>query len=337
LGAEGNGPRVSRRRLVQGASALGLGLLAGCGPWRGQRMSRRQIPLIAYLGNEVRFRWFREGLNELGFVEGRNVTIETRWARGGTQAQYAAVVDELLRLQPAVIVTTTTPPTRAAKQATSTIPIVFIAVSDPVGADLVASLNRPGGNVTGQSDYFAGLSGKRLELLKAAIPRISRVGVLWNSTNPAAALEWVGVQHSGRAVGLELRSGTVESRDDLPGALATLVEEGAEALIVLSDALLAVSNTPQLPELVAQTRLPTMYYSRDGVEAGLLMSYGPSFEQLYRRAAYYVDRVLKDTSPADLPVERPRDFDFVVNLRTARELGLTMPQAVLAQATDVIE
>jgi putative ABC transport system substrate-binding protein len=326
----------SRRQFVQGAGVMGLGLVTGCGrlPWQA---APAKVPRIAYVGGAVRYPLLREGLEQYGYTEGQNLVIDARSASGESAERYLAIAEEVVRLRPDVIVTGATPQTQAAKQVTSSIPIVFVSVSDPVGLGFVASLARPGGNVTGQSDLFAGLSGKRLELLKETVPSLGRVAVLWNPTNPATALEWATAQDAGRALGLELLPVTVHSPDDFVSAFEAASRERPDALLTLTDGQFAVSNAPQIVQLVVQSRLPTMYYSRDGVEAGMLMAYGPNFDSLYRRAAYYVDRILKGTSPADLPVEQPREIDFVINLKTAQALGLTIPQHVLLQATEVIQ
>jgi putative ABC transport system substrate-binding protein len=328
---------LSRRHFVHGAGVAGLALLAACGRLPGQAEPSLKVARIAYLGNAPRLQTLREGLRELGYVEGQNLVIETRATTGVSPEQYPALVAELVRLQPDVLVATTTPVAQAAMRATSTIPIVFIAVSDPVGSGLVASLARPGGNLTGQSDMFAGLSGKRLQLLKETVPSTARVAALWNPANAGAALEWNEMQEAARALEVKVLSAPVGSGDDLVGAFESIARDRPDALIVLSDTLLAVSNTPQLPGLVAGSQLPTMYFSRDGVVAGMLMSYGPSFDSLYRRGAYYVDRILKGAKPADLPVEQPTKFDFVISLPAARALGLSIPQHVLLQATEVIQ
>jgi putative tryptophan/tyrosine transport system substrate-binding protein len=334
--------QLSRRRFMQGARLAGLGLLAGCGRLPFQSQGIAQVPRIGWLGNvraggnlDPNFEAFREGLRELGYVEGQNLAIEVRWAEGRVE-RLPELAAELVRLQPDVLVTPTTPQTQAALQATSTIPIVFIAVSDPVGLGMVASLARPGGHLTGQSDFFAGVSGKRLELLKETVPGAARVAVLWNPTNPASALEWSATQHAARTLGLEVLLVEVGSADNLIDAFKTIVREHADAVIILSAAFLSVLGAPKLPELVARSRLPTMHYRRADVAAGGLMSYGPSFASLYRRGAYYVDRILKGTKPSDLPVEQPREFELVINLQTAQTLGLTIPQHVLLQATEVI-
>jgi putative tryptophan/tyrosine transport system substrate-binding protein len=333
---------TSRRAFVQGAGLAGLGLVAACGRLPGQADAPK-IARIGWLGNiradanpDPNFEAFREGLRELGYAEGQNILIEVRWAEGRVE-RLPALAGELVRLQPDILVTTTTLPTQAAVQATTTIPIVFIAVGDPVGLGFVTSLARPGGHITGESDLFVGLAGKRLELLKETVPSISRVAALWNPPNPSSALEWSEVQDAARNLALEVRSVEAQSSEDLAGAFETISREHADALIILTAAFLSVIGTSQLPSLIARSRLPTMHYRRADVAAGGFMSYGPSFTSLYRRAAYYVDRILKGTKPAELPVEQPREFDFVINLKTAQALGLTIPHHVLLQATEVIQ
>jgi putative tryptophan/tyrosine transport system substrate-binding protein len=327
---------ITRRRLVQGAGVAGLGLLAGCGRWPGQA-STPKVARIAYVGNAIRYPAFREGLEQHGYVEGQNLVIETRWTAGESMERYLEMAEDVVRLRPDVVVTGTTPQTRAVKQVTSSIPIVFVSVSDAVGVGFVASLARPGGNLTGQSDFFAGLSGKRLELLRQVVPSAGRVAALWNPTNPATVLEWNSVQDAGGTLGLEILPIVAHSRDDLVSAFGAMLRERPDALIVLTDGQYSVANSPQILPLVVESRLPTMYYARDGVAGGMLMSYGPNFDSLYRRAAYYVDRILKGSKPADLPVEQPREFDFLINLKTAQALGLTIPTHVLLQATEVIQ
>jgi putative tryptophan/tyrosine transport system substrate-binding protein len=333
---------ISRRHFVRGAGLTGLGLLTGCGRSPGQAEAPK-VARIGWLGDiradpnfDPNFEAFREGLRALGYVEGQNILVEARWADGHV-ARLPALAAELIQLQPDIVVTTTTLPTQAAVQATTTIPIVFIAVGDPVGLGFVSSLARPGGHITGQSDLFVGLAGKRLELLKETVPSISRVAVLWNAPNPASGLEWSEVQDAARKLGLELRSVEAQSREDLAGAFETIAREHADALIILTAAFLSVIGTPQLPTLIVGSRLPTMHYRRADVAAGGLMSYGPNFASLYRRAGYYVDRILKGAKPADLPVEQPREFEFIINLKTAQALGLSVPQHVLLQATEVIQ
>jgi putative tryptophan/tyrosine transport system substrate-binding protein len=276
-------------------------------------------------------------MSDLGYVEGQNLHIEAREAEG-QPARLPALAAELTNSSVDVIVVgATTPAAQAAQNATSTIPIVMTGVSDPVAAGLVASLARPGGNVTGLSDLAVGLSGKRLELLKETVPGASRVAALGNPTNAASAADWRATQEAARTLGLDVWSVDVHSADDLPGAFETIARERPDALIMLADPLLGVSTTTQLADLVARSRLPSIHRSRLDADAGALMSYGPNYPALARRGAYYVDRILKGAKPADLPVEQPMTFDFVVNLKTAQALGITFPHEILLQVTEVIQ
>jgi putative tryptophan/tyrosine transport system substrate-binding protein len=331
--------RLSRRQLVQGVGAVGLGLLAGCGRLPGQPPPK--VARVGYIGftdaSHPYFQAFRQGLHELGYVEGHNIVIEGRWAEGQRE-RLPALAAELSRSSvDIIVVAASTPAALAARNATSTIPIVMTGISDPIGVGLVTSLARPGGNVTGLSDLAVGLSGKRLELLKEIVPHASRVAALGNPTNAASAREWSETQEAARTLGVEMRSVDILSADDLPGAFETITRERADAVIMLADSLTGMSVSPQLPDLVARSRLPTIHRSRLDVEAGALMSYGPSYTGLARRGAYFVDRILNGAKPTDLPVEQPREFDVVINLRTAQALGLTIPQHVLLQATEVIQ
>jgi putative ABC transport system substrate-binding protein len=335
--------RWSRRQFVQGVGVASVALV-GCArlPFQAQQ-TPPSISRIGWLGNtrantetDPNFDAFREGLRELGYIEGQNIVIETRWAEGRVE-QLPALAMELARLQPDVLVTTTTQPTQAAMEVTSTIPIVFSAVGDPVGLGMVASLARPGGNVTGQSDLFVGLSGKRLQLLKETVPSAVRVAVLWNPPNPASALEWSEAQGAARSLGLDPISVEVGNDGDLAGAFELMARERPDALLILSAGYSSLLGTPRLPELILKSRLPTMHYDDRSVPSGVLMSYGPRLISLYRHAAYYVDRILKGAKPADLPVEQPREFEFVINLKTAQALGLTIPEQVLLQATEVLQ
>jgi putative tryptophan/tyrosine transport system substrate-binding protein len=329
--------RWSRRQVVQGAGAVGLGLLAGCGRWPGQEQPVAKVPRIGYLGGRVLQDFddaFRQGLHELGYVEGHNLTVEWRFAAGGVE-QLQDAADDLVRLPVDVIVAQSTPAAVAARQATSMIPIVM-AIGDPVSTGLAISLARPGGNVTGLASISIGLGGKRLELLRETIPGAVRVAVLWPPYNPLHREKWTEMQSAARALGIQLQSLEVSEPGDFEGAFAAAVHDHAEALIVFGDNLTA-SHAPQLADLAAQHRLPAMYETKLLVDAGGLMAYGPSNSSLYRRAAYYVDRILKGANPADLPIEQPMRFDFVINLRTAQALGLTIPPHILLQATEVIQ
>jgi len=233
-------------------------------------------------------------------------------------------------------VTTGTPAAQAAKNATTRIPIVMALISDPVGAGLVASLARPGGNLTGLSSVSQDLSGKRLELLKEAIPKVSRVGVLYDPNDPAKVAEFKEIEVAARPLGVQLQSLEVRSLDELESGFKAATKGKAGALLVLPTTILG-TRTRQITELAAKNRLPTMFATSQYMDAGGLMSYGPDYADLWRRAATYVDKILKGTKPADLPVEQPIKFDFVINLKTAKQIGVTIPPEVLARATTLIK
>jgi putative ABC transport system substrate-binding protein len=278
---------------------------------------------------------FRQKLRELGHVEGENIAIEYRWAEGQDD-RLPELAAELVRLKPDVIVTTGTPGTLAAKQATSTIPIVFASSGNPVNAGLVASYARPGGNVTGFSFTGPELEGKRLQILKEVVPGLSRVGVLWN---PAGmGLEFYRqTEVAATALSITLQP-VVEARrmDDFEQAFATIGGARAQALIVLADRLL-LSSRRQIVAFAASRRLPAMYPYREYVDAGGLLSYAPSNIDRFRRTAVYVDKILRGAKPTDLPVEAPTNFELIINNKTAKELGLTVPATLLARADEVIE
>jgi putative ABC transport system substrate-binding protein len=279
---------------------------------------------------------FRDALRELLWVEGQNIAIEPRWAEGRFERLPDLAV-ELVRLNVDVIVTVVTQASLAAKRATRTIPIVMVGVGDPLGSGLVASLARPGENVTGPSSMLAEVSGKQLALLKETVPKASPVAVLWNPTNPvwqAAALR--ETEGAARALGLRLQLQEARGPDQLEGAFAAMIREHAGALFVPADIIL-VRHAQQIAALAARHRLPAMYGFREHAEAGGLMSYAANFAVMYRRAAVYVDKILNGARPADLPVERPTKFELVINLKTARALGLTIPPSLLARADEVIE
>ena len=275
---------------------------------------------------------FRQGLQEAGYVEGRNIAIEYRYA-AGVIGRSADLIAELLRLDVDVLVVGGATATRAAKSATTTVPIVFSLVGDPVGYGLVTSLARPGGNATGLSNLVTPLSGKQLELLKAAVPRLSRVVVLHNPLNSGAAL--TATREAARALAIELLVLEVRQPDDLAGVFAKLTATRAGAVLALSDPVFG--NESALAKLAGEARLPAMYSRREFAEAGGLMAYGPNFSDNYRRAATYVDRILKGARPGDLPVEQPTKFEFVINLRTAKTLGLAIPPSLLQRADQVLE
>jgi putative tryptophan/tyrosine transport system substrate-binding protein len=277
---------------------------------------------------------FRQGLREHGYVDGQNFAIEWRFA-GGQDERFADLTTDLISRSVEMIVAASTPAALGARRATSTIPIV-VANGDPVGTGLAASLARPGGNVTGVSNFAPELGAKRLEMLKEAIPGLIRVAVLWPPYNPVKVAEWTETQKAGLVLGLHLQSLELSGPDDLEPAFAAATRERADALIVFGDNLTS-AHAPQIVDLAARSRLPTMYGVRTFMDVGGLTSYGPDLAALYRRAAYYVDRILKGAKPADLPIEQPREFDFIINLQTAHALGLSIPQHILLQATEVIQ
>jgi putative tryptophan/tyrosine transport system substrate-binding protein len=277
----------------------------------------------------------QQGLRDLGYVEGQNITIEWRFA-DGQQDRLPKLVDELVHLKVDTIVTEGARVTRAAKNTTKTIPIIMGSDGDPIGDGHVASLARPGGNITGLATLITGLSGKRLEVLKEAIPGISRVGVIWNPESPPSAAGFKEAQIAAQALGLQLQSFEVRAPTDFEGAFQAATKGRVRALTVLSDSLM-FSNRTRILALVAKHKLPTMHTQSLWAEDGGLMSYGTNLPDLFRRAATYVDKILKGAKPADLPVEQPTKFDFVINLKTANQIGLTIPPNVLARADRVIK
>jgi putative ABC transport system substrate-binding protein len=276
-----------------------------------------------------------DGLRERGYSEGQNLVFERRFSEGHAE-RFPAFAAELVRLKVDCIIVPTTPAALAAKHATQTIPMVMTTAIDPVGAGLVASLARPGGNITGLSVLAPELSGKRLELLQEVVPGMTHVAVLWNAANPANAAAWEETQAAARALGLLLHSQEVRDPQDFEGAFARMTQARPDTFLVLVDNLIAM-HRPQIVAFATQQHLPSMFAERESVVAGGLMSYGPSIPDLYRRAATYVDKILKGTKPADLPVEQPLKFELVVNLKTAQALGLTIPPIVRFQADEVIQ
>jgi len=279
---------------------------------------------------------FRQGLRELGYVEGKTFVLELRYAEARAE-RLPDLARELVSLKMDVIVVSTDQPAAAVKQQTRTIPIVMASSADPLGTGFVASLARPGGNVTGLSMMSPDLSGKRLELLREAVPRLSRVAFLWDPGIRGGVLDYNQTEGAARSLGLQVQSVEVSRGEDLDRALSTITEQRAQALIVTSPNPVTFSNQGRIVSFTQRNRLPSMYASRDYVDAGGLMSYGPHFADSYRRAAYYVDRILKGVKPADLPVEQPTRFELVVNLKTAKALGLTIPPPVLVRAEQVIQ
>ena len=279
-------------------------------------------------------RGFVQRLHELGWNEGRTIAIEYRWAEG-REERFAELAAELVRLKVDVIVTSGTPQVLAAKQATSVIPIVFATAGDPVGNNLVASLARPGGNVTGLSNLISETGGKRLEFLREVVPGLRRLAILANVSNPAVVLDMGDVQAAARTLGLEVTTLEIRRAQDIVPAFEAL-NGRAEALYVSSDALVN-ANRIRINILAVGARLPTMHGSGDYVEAGGLMSYGVNFPDQFRRTADYVDKILRGAKPGDIPVEQPTKFDLIINLTTAKALGLTIPESFLLRADEVIE
>ena len=272
---------------------------------------------------------FRQRLRELGYVEGKNIVIEYRYAEGKGE-RLPDLAAELVRLKVDIIVTIGPSATLAAKKASGTIPIVFAAANDPVGTGLVSSLARPGGNITGLSLMSPDLDGKRLELLKEAVPKVARVAFLWQPGGTRGNLPLTEMEAAAKALGLKLLSLEVRSLDDFEGAFARAKKERAQALITTTGALI---NTQQrrVLDFAAKNRLPAIYHYSEFVEAGGLMSYGPDNTDIWRRAADFVDKILKGAKPGDMPVEQPKKFEFIINLKAAKQIGLTIPPNVLAR------
>jgi putative tryptophan/tyrosine transport system substrate-binding protein len=278
---------------------------------------------------------FRRRLRELGYVEGQNIFIEYRYAEGKLE-RLPDLAADLVRLKVDVIVASAPRAVFAAKKASTTIPIVFAIATDPVGLGLVSSLARPGGNITGLSLMAPDLDGKRLELLKEAFPTVARVAFLWFPGGPTGNLALTDMEAPAKALGVKIQSLEVRSLEDIASAFARAKREGAQALITTPHSLIT-SQQRQVLDFAAKNRLPAMYPASEFVEAGGLMSYGPNYADLWRRAADFVDRILKGAKPADIPVEQPKKFEFIVNLKAAKQIGLTIPPNALVRADKVIK
>jgi ABC-type uncharacterized transport system substrate-binding protein len=278
---------------------------------------------------------FLSELRKFGWTDGRDFKLEVRWTEGVVD-RYAQYATELVRLNPDVIVTTSTPGAKAAQRETARVPIVFIAVSDPVASGIVNSLARPGGNITGVSNFLPSTSAKLIELLTAAAPNLTRFCILHNPENAGKMLELQELKIGGQASGVVIEPIEIRSTEDLERLLSSRVPFNCDALITLQEAI-TFAYRKQIAEFAARKRLPTIFQIREYVEAGGLMSYGLNFCAHYGRAAYYVDKVLKGTPPNDLPVELPTTFELVINLTTGKSLGLTLPPSLLARADEVIE
>ena len=316
-----------------------LGILLGSLATQAQQTGN--VYRIGFLGNSTAALEanlvgpFREGLRDLGYVEGRNVMIEYRWAEGKYD-RFPALIGELLALKVAVIVTAGTPATLAVKKATTSVPLVMTAVGDPVGTGIVPSLSHPGGNITGLTAISTEMDAKRLELLREVVPSVSYIALLWNAASPLQVLAEKQVQAAAQVLRMRVLSLGVKTEEEIKSALAVMARERPDALLVLADRLL-LHHRALIMDFATRHRLPGVHAYRELVEAGGLMSFGPSYADMHKRAAYFVDRILKGAKPGDLPVERPRTFELVINLKVAKALGLTIPQSVLLRGTEIIQ
>ncbi|MDB5583644.1 MAG: hypothetical protein JWR80_8820 [Bradyrhizobium sp.] len=325
---------MKRRQFIAG--------LAATAAWPCSALAQQpaRLPTIGYLGaytQAIQEQWtaaFVKRLRELGWIEGRTIAIEYRWAEGRAE-RFAEIADEFVRLKVSLIVTGGTAPVLAAKHATSDIPIVFATAADPLGTGIVDSLAKPGGNITGLSLQWTDLAAKRLELLREVVPGLNRLAIMANAAAPGAMLEMAEVGTAARSLGLESVAVEFRRTEDIASVLAG-IRGRAEALFVCGDPL-ANTNRTQINAAALSAMIPTMYASREYVEAGGFISYGASFSDLYRRSGDYVDKILRGTKPGDLPIQQPVRFDFVINQKTAKALGLTVPPTLLARADEVIE
>jgi len=332
---------ISRRRFTTGVviALTPLGATASAQEYKAQHTG--QTVLIGYLGNSSPtleadlVAAFREGLRQLGYVDGQNLSIRYQWAEG-RQERLAVLARELVQLKPDVIVTSGTPGGLAAKEATQSIPIVMAVAGDPLAAGLVSSLARPGANVTGLAALAPELDVKRLELLKQVLPKLSRVAVLLNPVNPMSEIDWRALQPAGDTLGVRLQRVEVRRPEDLENALATIKAARPDGLLIIPDRTLLIYRGA-IVQFIVSHRLPGVFPYREFAVEGGLMAYGPDYKDMFRRAATYVDRILKGAKPADLPVEQPTKFELVINLKTPKAIGLTIPPPVLARADQVIE
>ena len=327
----------SRRKLlfavVAGVLAAPLASFAQQQPAKVRRIAYLSGSSLA--ANAEYLEAFRKGLREFGYVDGQNFSIAYR-ASDGSEARLPGLAAELVRLGAEVIVTGGPQATLAAKKASATIPVVMTNDTDPVGAGLVASLARPGGNVTGLTNISSEVSSKRLELLKEVVPGLSRLAVFGNDAIPGNAQAVKGMELAARRMGLRLQYLGLQSLDDIENAFKTVTRERSQALVVFQNFVISIHRARFL-ELVARSRLPMIYGNQQLADAGGLMYFGPSFSEQYRRAATYVDKILKGAKPADLPVEQPTNFELVINMRTAKALGIKIPDSILVRADKVIE
>jgi putative ABC transport system substrate-binding protein len=327
------------RTKVLALVTLSIGLIGA--PLPGDAQQPAKVPRVGLLlqGTSAslmtRLEGFHQGLRERGYVEGKTIALEERFD-GDKEERLPALAADLVRLQVDVIVAAATPAVKAAQQATRTVPIIIVHSADPVGLGFATSLARPSGNITGLSSMSPELSGKRLQLLKEAVPKLSRIAVLWNAANPGTAIAFQELQDAARVLKLRVQSLEVRRIEDLAPAVKGVTGQRTVGLVTLLDPLV-VSQRARIVELAAEKRLPAMYPTMDFVEAGGLMAYGPDLVDSYRRAAIFVDKILKGTKPADLPVEQPMKFNMAINLKTAKALGLTFPRLILVRADQVIQ
>ena len=320
--------------------AFGTTLFALCFPAHAQKP--RKVPRVGLLASgssatdAPRMEAFRQGLRELGYVENQNIVIEYRYAEGKTE-RFPDLAAELVHLKVDAIVAAGATATRAAKKITTLIPIIMSNVTDPVELGLVTSLAHPGGNITGLTNLAPEVGGKRLELLKETVPNLSRVAVLGDPTSPSHAIGWRETESAAKSLGVQVQSLEVRPPNpDFEGAFAAIARDHSNALLTLSQPLIVV-HRKQIVELTTKRRIPAIFHTEDFIEAGGLMSYAPNIAAMFRRSATYVDKILKGTKPTDLPVEQPTKFEFIINLKTAKQIGLTLPPNVLTRADKVIK
>jgi len=306
-----------------------------------EAQQRAHLPRVGYLGTSSAslepelVKAFREGLRDLGYVEGQNILIEYRWAEGNYQ-RFPDLVADLVNLKVDLILTAGTPGALAAKRATQTIPIVMAVTGDAVGTGLVSSLARPGGNLTGLTTMVPDLEGKRLEILREVVPKLTTLVVLLNTANPLTAIQWEQTKISAKTLGIQLQPVELRRPEEFNDAFAKVARQRPDGITMVADRFL-LAHRMQIVDFVAKTRLPAIYPYRDFVVAGGLMSYSPSYEDLFRRSATYVDKILKGAKPSDLPIEQPTKFELLVNMKTAKTLGVPIPPSLLLRADHVVE
>ena len=321
-----------RRFLIASGAVLTM-------PFDAAAQSARRVPLLGYVANRPGpidlDEAFLSGLREFGYIEGKNIHVEYRWG-DGTEGRWPALFKSVIEMNPDLVVSAGAQGGRAAKTATTSIPVVMTSSSDPVREGVVVSLARPGGNVTGMSTFVPEMTGKRVELLKETLPKLTRVATIWNASNPGSLPLVHDTEVAAQTLGLALYSVAVRETSELDAAFRGIARERAGALSVISDTFI-FANRHLIQALAAQYRVPAIYPGDPYIDAGGLMSYGPSTTAAYHRAAYFAHRILKGAQPADLPVEQPTKFELVINMKTAKALGLTIPPTILVRATRLIQ